>query len=71
MVGGPEAEYFDRIKFSYPEADAPNIFDFQQALGFRYQPEIYLLDGNGNLLKKWVGYTTQVQFEEEFARHVN
>jgi hypothetical protein len=70
MVHGLEAKYFGRIKFSYLDADDPNTFDFQSTLGFRYQPEIYLLDGNGNLLKKWVGYTTQEQFEEEFARYV-
>ena len=70
MVHGLEAKYFGRIKFSYLDADDPNTFDFQSALGFRYQPEIYLLDGDGKLLKKWVGYTTQEQFEEEFARYV-
>ena len=71
MVHGLEAKYFGRIKFSYLDADDPNTFDFQSALGFHYQPEIYLLDGNGNLLKKWVGYTTREQFEDEFARYVN
>ena len=70
MVHGLEAKYFGRIKFSFLDADDPNTFDFQSALGFRYQPEIYLLDGNGNLLKKWVGYTTQEQFENEFAKYV-
>ena len=70
MVHGLEAKYFGRIKFSYLDADDPNTFDFQSTLGFRYQPEIYLLDGDGKLLKKWVGYTTQEQFEEEFARYV-
>jgi hypothetical protein len=70
MVHGLEAKYFGKIQFSYLDADDPNTFDFQRTLGFRYQPEIYLLDGNGNLLKKWVGYTTADQFEEEFAKYV-
>ena len=70
MVHGLEAKYFGRIKFSYLDADDPNTFDFQRTLGFRYQPEIYLLDGDGNLLKKWVGYTTDQQFEEVFAQFV-
>jgi len=71
MVHGLEAKYFGKIQFSYLDADDPNTFDFQRTLGFRYQPEIYLLDGNGNLLKKWVGYTTAEQFEEVFTQYVN
>ena len=70
MVHGLEAKYFGKIKFSYIDADDPNTFDIQQALGFQYQPEFYLLDGNGNVLKEWVGFTTADQFEEEFAKYV-
>jgi hypothetical protein len=70
MVHGLEAKYFGRIKFSYLDADDPNTLDFQEALGFYYQPEVYLLDGNGTVLKKWVGYTSEQQFEEEFAKYV-
>ena len=70
MVHGLEAKYFGKIKFSYLDADDPNTLDFQEALGFRYQPEIYLLDQDGNVLKKWVGYTSEQQFEEEFAKYV-
>jgi len=71
MVHGLEAKYFGKIKFTYLDADDPQTRDFQRTLGFQYQPEIYLLDGNGNLLKKWVGFTTAEQFETEFAKYVN
>ena len=71
MVHGLEAKYFGKIKFIYLDADDPNTLGFQRTLGFQYQPEIYLLDGNGNLLKKWVGFTTAEQFETEFAKYVN
>jgi hypothetical protein len=70
MVHGLEAKYFGKIKFSYLDADDPSTLDFQEALGFHYQPEIYLLDGSGEILKKWVGFTSEQAFEEEFARHV-
>jgi thioredoxin-like negative regulator of GroEL len=70
MVHGLEAKYSGKIQFSYLDADDPATRDFQQTLGFRYQPEVYLLDGDGNLLKKWVGYTSQEQFEEVFAQYV-
>jgi thioredoxin-like negative regulator of GroEL len=70
MVHGLEAKYFGKIKFSYLDADDPNTFDFQQALGFRYQPEIYLLDGDGKLLQKWIGNTSEQEFETVFAQYL-
>ena len=70
MVHGLEAEYYDRIQFTYLDADDPNTRDFQRTLGFFYQPEIYLLDGEGNVLEKWVGYTSQEDLEAAFAEHL-
>jgi hypothetical protein len=54
----------------YLDADDPNTRPFQQQLGFYYQPEVYLLDGDGNVLKKWVGFTTEQEFEQEFAKYL-
>ena len=70
IVHGLEAKYFEKIKFTYLDADDPRTFDFQQALGFYYQPEIYLLDAQGNVLQKWVGYTAQEDFEAVFAQYL-
>ena len=70
MVHGLEAEYFGKIQFTYLDADDPRTFDFQQALGFRYQPEVYLLDGEGNVLQKWIGHTSEAEFEQVFAQYV-
>ncbi len=68
MVYGLEAKYFGRIKFTYLDADDPRTQGFQRALGFRYQPEFYLLDGNGQLLKKLIGFVSQEEFEAAFAQ---
>ena len=70
MVHGLEAEYFGRINFVYLDADDNETRPFQQQLGFSYQPEVYLLDGDGNVLKKWIGFTSEEEFEEEFAKHL-
>lgn len=70
MVHGLEAKYFGRIQFTYLDADDINTDSFQRELGFFYQPEVYLLDGNGNVLKKWVGFTSEQDFEVEFAKYV-
>jgi hypothetical protein len=68
MVHGLEAKYFGKIRFVYLDADDPATFEFQRALGFRYQPEFYLLDGNGNVLKKWIGFVSQEDFESVFSQ---
>ncbi len=71
MVHGLEAKYFGKIKFAFLDADDSRTGGFQRALGFRYQPEIYLLDANGNVLKKWVGFTSEQDFESVFAQELN
>jgi len=68
MVHGLEAKYFGRIKFSFLDADDSRTEGFQRALGFYYQPELYLLDANGNVLKKWVGFTSEQDIESVFAQ---
>ena len=70
MVHGLEAKYFGKIKFTYLDADDANTLDFQRTLGFRYQPEIYLLDADGTVLQKWVGYTSEAEFEAVFAQYL-
>lgn len=70
MVHGLEAEYYGRIKFVYLDADDPATHDFQRSLGFYYQPELYLLDADGKVLQKWVGFTTEEQLETGFAQHL-
>ena len=70
MVHGLEVKYHGKITFSFLDADDPNTRDFQSTLGFRYQPEFYLLDGDGNVLKKWVGLVSQEDFEAAFAEYL-
>jgi thioredoxin-related protein len=70
MVHGLEAKYFGKVIFTYLDADDSRTRGFQQALGFRYQPEFYLLDGNGTVLKKFVGYVSEAEFEAAFAQYL-
>jgi thioredoxin-like negative regulator of GroEL len=70
MVHGLEAEYFGRVKFSYLDADDPNTVEFQRTLGFAYQPEFYIVDANGKVLKKLVGYVTEDQFRAALDSHL-
>ena len=70
MVHGLEAEYFGKITFTYLDADDPLTSDFQRTLGFYYQPEVYFLDPNGTVLMKWIGFTTEDEFESVFLQYV-
>jgi thioredoxin-like negative regulator of GroEL len=66
VVHGLEAKYHGRIKFSYLDADDSTTMEFQRTLGFRYQPELYLLDADGNVLRKMVGFQSEQDLEATF-----
>ena len=55
VVHGLEDEYFDRMNFAYLDIDDPDNQAFMQQLGFRYQPQFFLLDASGNIIEQWVG----------------
>jgi hypothetical protein len=67
-VHGLEVEYFGKIDFYYLDADDPATQNFQRDFGFRYQPEFYLLDASGNVVKKWIGYVTADSLRSEFDK---
>ena len=62
MVHGLEAEYSGKVKFSFLDADDPNTDEFQRTLGFAYQPEFYILDADGNVLKQLIGFVSEDEF---------
>jgi thioredoxin-like negative regulator of GroEL len=70
MVHGLEAEYSGRIKFSYLDADDPNTDEFQSVLGFQYQPEFYLLDADGNVIGKLIGFASEDEFRNLFNQQL-
>ncbi len=70
MVHGLEVEYYGKVKFTYLDADDPRTDVFQQALGFYYQPEFYLLDANGNLIKKLIGFISEEEFRKLFDENL-
>jgi thioredoxin-like negative regulator of GroEL len=70
MVHGLEAEYYGKVKFSYLDADDPRTETFQRTLGFVYQPEFYLLDADGNVLKKLIGSVSEDNFRNLFNEYL-
>ena len=66
IVHGLQAEYLEQIQFTYLDVDDAANAPFKQALGLRYQPEFYLLDGEGNVVQKWIGPVTRESFVAAF-----
>ena len=66
IVHGLEDRYSDRMAFSYLDIDDPATATFRSALGFRNQPELYLLDAQGNLIQKWVGPVQEQALADAF-----
>ena len=70
MVHGLEAEYYGKVKFSYLERDDPRNQDVIRQLGIAYQPEFYLVDPNGVVLERMVGFVSEDTFRALFATHL-
>jgi hypothetical protein len=66
IVHGLEVEYYDKIKFSYLDIDNPANDEFKSALGFRVQPQFFLLDENGEIIQQWVGSVSADDFRAAF-----
>ena len=70
IVHGLEAEYSGRVKFSYLDADDPNTDTFQHELGFAYQPEFYIVDADGKVLKKLIGFISEDEFRSTLNEYL-
>jgi len=66
IVHGLESEYDGRIVFTYLDIDDKDNEPFKKALGFRVQPHFVLLDGEGNVLKQWIGRVSRDEFIQAF-----
>jgi thioredoxin-related protein len=66
IVHGLESEYSDRMNFVYLDIDDPATTAFKQELGYFVQPNFFLLDGQGNVLKQWYGLVSVEEFVQAF-----
>jgi len=58
-----ENKYAGKIQFIYLDIDDPKTNPFKQALGFHYQPHLFLIDGEGKVLMQWVGYVAEEELD--------
>jgi thioredoxin-like negative regulator of GroEL len=61
IVHGLEAEYAGQIQFTYLDMDDPATDDLKRQLGFQWRPHFFLLDGAGNVVRQWVGFTEEAE----------
>ncbi len=66
IVHGLEAEYYGKINFVYLDIDDSANDKFKKELGFRYQPQFLLIDGEGKILQQWLGPVTPDDFMAAF-----
>lgn len=66
IVHGLEADYADRVSFSYLDIDDPATDDLKSALGYSYQPHYFLLDAEGNVVESWQGRVSRQKFAAAF-----
>ena len=63
---GLEAIWGDRINFVYLDIDDPRTEPFKRQLGYRVQPHMFLLDGQGTVVQQWLGYVDAETLESAF-----
>jgi len=71
VVHGLEAQYFGKIGFVYLDIDDSANAEYKSQFNFRYQPQFFLVDGDGVIQKEWIGYVPDFEFEAEFAKLIN
>lgn len=62
-----ENKYSQTVRFVFLDIDDPRTNEFKQKLGYQYQPHFFLLDGNGNILRQWVGYVAEEELESSLV----
>jgi hypothetical protein len=64
IVHGLDAEYYDKVRFTYLDIDDPATDTFQRDLGFSgFRPHIFLLGPDGEILNEWIGFTSAEDLE--------
>lgn len=71
VVHGLEQKWGDQIEFIYLDIDDGRTEPFKRQLGYRYQPNIFILDSNGQLLDQFIGYQDGPTLQDAIRRAVN
>ncbi len=61
-----EQRYDGQIGFVYLDTDDPAVDRWKQQLGYRSMPYFLLLDGQGSIVKQWLGPVAEEVFTSAF-----
>ena len=64
---GLEREWYQDVDFVYLDIDDSRNDEFKRMFNFQYQPHIFLLDGDGNIVRQWVGSVSENELRAELA----
>ncbi len=70
MVHGLEADYVNQVNFIYLDIDDSRTDRFKRELGYVYQPHLFLLDDQGNVITQWLGIVEKDVLEEALIEAV-
>lgn len=63
VVHGLEQKYAGEVRFVYLDIDDPATEPFKGELGYRVQPHVFLLDGEGNVVREWLGLISEAELD--------
>jgi hypothetical protein len=68
VVHGLEDKYAAKVDFVYLDIDDPTSDAAKRKLGYRVQPDLYLIDAQGNIVQRWIGLVQAKSLEEALSK---
>ena len=68
---GLEQQYGSQVNFVYLDIDDPATESFRRQLGFRVQPQLFLLDKDGAVIQQWLGLVSREELEAALQQAVS
>jgi len=71
IVHGLEVEYLDKVNFVYLNIEDQANEKFKEALGYRFQPHFFLIDGEGQIIQQWLGPVSEDELRSALDEALN
>ena len=65
---GLEDKYAAKIDFVYLDIDDPTSETAKRKLGYRVQPDLYLIDAKGKIVQRWIGFVEAEAIEQALSQ---
>lgn len=61
---GLEDKYSDKLDFVYLDIDEAGTEPIKRKLGYRVQPDFFLIDASGQVIQRWIGSIDAAALEQ-------